>query len=280
MPQQILASAGGPDRSIAKTTKTNAAQGLRKAGDFAVGCYPGEGQAQVAGPDRVKIAGHDAEVMLLSRRKRQSGEGCASQPIEAGVGSHPNATLAIDQHLPDCIGAEPLCGSEAFTRSRVGYSGYRPLIHVVKASQALIAHCPDGVAGEGKVARANAPARTFGRRALSDGRTRLIGQAAKSMIVGKPDGTIRGLMEKKCVVRGRCHHEGGRRCARIVLNALKFRLTQRHREQNARQRSYPNRSFTIYQNGRREASRVSVFRTDLLADRPVYTKQTTRRLQP
>src|SRR5580658_2709549 len=102
MPQQILASAGGPDSSIAKATKTNAAQSLRKAGDGSVGCYPGQGQAQVAGPDRVKIAGYDAEVMLLSRRKRQSGEDCASQPIQAGVGSHPYATLTIDLHLPYC----------------------------------------------------------------------------------------------------------------------------------------------------------------------------------
>src|SRR5277367_2056221 len=102
-----------------------------------------ERQAPVARPDRTLFSGHDAEVMFLGRRKRQGGEGGASQPVEAGVGSDPYGALAIHHDFPYGVGAEPSLGVEAFPGSTGGRPRCGPLVNVVKPSQTLIAYRPD-----------------------------------------------------------------------------------------------------------------------------------------
>src|SRR5580704_7577053 len=115
MPERV--TAGRPDRSIAIESKTYGSMRLRKAGDAAVGSHMGQRQAPVARPYGTMISGDNAEIVLLCRRKSQSGENGEPKPVEAGIRSHPYAALAIDQHLPYGVGAKSSLGGEALSRS-------------------------------------------------------------------------------------------------------------------------------------------------------------------
>ena len=69
---------------------------------------------------------------------------------------------------------------------------------------------------------------------------------------------------EKGVVRGRGQNEGGRGGAGVVFNSLKFGLTWGEKENGASQRSDPDVSFTIHQDSRGKATRITVFRANLL----------------
>ena len=81
-------------------------------------------------------------------------------------------------------------------------------------------------------------------------------------------------------MRGRSQNESGGGGAGIVFRPLELGLTAGQKEQGAGERPYPNRSFTVYQDGGGETTRVSMFRANLLTDRSAHVEEATRRLQP
>src|ERR1700734_327854 len=82
------------------------------------------------------------------------------------------------------------------------------------------------------------------------------------------------------VVRGRGQNEGSRGRTGVVFHPFERGLTRGHKEQSSLKRPYPNRSFTIHQNGRGKTARISMFRANLLTHRSTHVEETTRRLQP
>jgi hypothetical protein len=151
---------------------------------------------------------------------------------------------------------------------------------VVEPAQAFVAHRPNSIlTGEGKVSELNILFVPFAGWGLGDGSTSLAGDPAQPIIVRKPDGAIWGLMENS-VVGGRGQNEGGGGRTGIVIHPFKPGLTGKQKEQSTGKRSYPNRSFTVHQNGCGEATRVSMFRANLFTDRAVHVEEAARRLQP
>src|ERR1700677_2480149 len=279
MPEGGVTTDGGPDGSITIESKTNGPLCFGEAGEAAVRRHVGEWQAQVSRPDGTLISSQNAKVMLWCRRKRHSGKRRAPQPVEAGVGSDPYAAFTIDQHLPYRVGAKSLPGGKAHSRGARRRLGCWPLVHMIEPPQAFIAYRPNRtVCGEGKVSELDI---FFALSAEDgwDGCAVRVDHAAESMIIREPDGTIRGLMEIG-VVGGRGQNESGRGRTGIEFHPFERGLTWGHKEQSSLKRPYPNRSFTVDQNGCGKTTRVSMLRTNLLTHRSAHVEETTRRLQP
>ena len=170
-------------------------------------------------------------------------------------------------------------GGEAHSGSTRRGLGCWPLVDMIEPPQALITYRPNRtVRGEGKVPELHIFFALFAGN-VSDGSAVWVDDAAEPMIIRKPDGTIRGLMEIG-VVRGRGQNESSRGCTGIVFHPFEPGLTRGHKEQGALQCPDPNRSFAVHKNGSGKATRVSVFRANLFTHRTVHVEETTRGLQP
>src|SRR5580698_4645870 len=130
-PKMKIASAGRPDGSRVIALNADSLPRTRECHYASVGSHVRERQAAVAGPYGTSLAGREAILMLLCVGQSHRRERGTTQPVETGIGSHPNA-LAIDQQLPHSVGAEPLLGREDFARSRFQRHGRCPSLDMLE----------------------------------------------------------------------------------------------------------------------------------------------------
>ncbi len=225
-------------------------------------CYLGQRQAPVPGPDGSFVSSRDAEIMLLSGGEWHSGEGRRrrrSSPELVPTQMLPSRSISTFQTASELspwrvVKLSP--GELSIAWGVVHCSTWSNLRRPLSLTAQMQ---PSG--GEGKVSESNIlwfPYGGSGKRTS----TFFVGHTAESVIVGKPDGAIRRLMEKGVMVR-RSQNKGGRGCAGVVFQALESGLPQRHKEKRAIERSHPDGSFTVYQDGRGKAHRGIHVRADL-----------------
>src|ERR1700744_2571328 len=104
---------------------------------------------------------------------------------------------------------------------------------MIESPQAFVADRPHRtVDGKGEVSELDIGSFSPAARRGQDPRSSLVGHPAEAMIVGKPDGAVRGLVQKR-VMRGCGQNKGGRSYTGIVGDSLKFELTWGEKENRA-----------------------------------------------